>query len=456
MTPFSENRKPLFFAGAVTLLCLVSLLAWPLSGTCDFLISGSFLAIIFYAALGVFNDRTPYSFNKIFWIFNLVFMGVAPLFQYKQKLMAWGQFFPGNIFIHTNLLILVCFFVYSAARSWTAKKYKPPTAAAAHPVVISPKAFRTGFVVFLFCCAGIIITYGFRNIWFRDDADTSIYLHVNPTLALLLDKGLRGVTMYFSLLSVWLFRKKQITLPWLLTVLACCVFVNFPLSLARYYAACLYLSLVLSFQVKWLERRHTFSMLLIAGLLIVFPVLSLTRYSGADLTMHARNLKTIYGGAFQTGDFDAYTSVCKTYQYIAGHGITWGKQLLTVLLFFVPRSVWPAKSVGSGALMYDPTLENFHNYSSAFYAEGLINFGDLGALIFIAFFAIAGCAYDRWYARAKSAPALHFGTIFYPVGMTMSFFMLRGDLLSSFAYLTGFFISAWLLHRFLLMLSKSV
>lgn len=454
MTPYSENRKPLLFAGLITLLCVALSLAWPLSGSSDLLISGGFLAIIYYAAFQVFHDTAPYSINKMFWIFNLVFMGVVPLFQYKTHTMAWKQFFPDAIFIHTNCLILVCFIVYSISRSWWFKK-PVKSSQANFLTTITPQAFRAGFIVFLLCCAGIILTYGFRNIWHRQNADTYLYLHVNGTLALLLDKGLRGVTMYFSLLSVWLFRKKQISLPWLLTVLCCCVLVNFPLSLARYYAACLYISLLLSFHLKWLEKKHVFSLLIIGGLLIVFPALSLTRYSGVELTEYSRDLKSIYSGAFQAGDFDAYTSVCKTYQYIATHGITWGKQLLTVALFFVPRSIWPGKSIGSGALMYEPNMEIFHNYASSFYAEGLINFGDIGAVLFIVFFAIAGCGYDRWYARRRHSQTVRFGVIFYPIAMIMSFYILRGDLLSSFAYLTGFLVAARSLHQFLLWRSKS-
>ncbi|WP_123985239.1 oligosaccharide repeat unit polymerase [Taibaiella soli] len=446
----------MFFAGLITLLCAALLLVRSNSGSNNFVISGSFLVIIFYAAFETFRDTTPYSFNKMFWIFNLVFMGVVPLFQYTQHNMAWDEFFPDAIFIKTNLLLLVCLAAYSAIRTSLSKR---PLKLKASPPVngaqITPKAFLVGFCVFLICCSGIIFTYGFSNIWHRQDAELSLYQNIHPTLALLLDKGLRGVTMYFSLLSIWLFRKKQIALPWLLTVLFCCVFVNFPLSLARYYAACLYLSLLLAFHLKWLEKKNVFAILLTVGLLIVFPALSLTRYAGEELTTHTKNLQSIYASALVKGDFDAYTSVCKTYQYIANHDITWGRQLLTVILFFVPRSIWPGKSIGSGALIYEPSLENFHNYTSAYYAEGLINFGAIGAVLFIMGFAIAGCVYDRWYARMKSSPALHFGVIFYPVAMIMSFFILRGDLLSSFAYLAGFFISASLLHQFLRRLSKS-
>lgn len=412
----------------------------------------SFFTIICFSAAGIFIDQRPYSLNKIFWIFNLVFLGIVPLYQYEKKQMAWELFFTNQVFLHANILIIACLVVYVAIRFLISKNgQKGPVLSTNTPYINYNKAFRISFLIYALCCFGIIALYGFKNLWFRQDMEAAV-MHLNGSLLLLLDKGLRGATMYFSLLSIYLFRKKTINLYWLLATLGLCIIVNFPVSLPRFYAACLYISLLLAFDLRWLKQRNLFSLALISLVLIVYPLFSLTRWSDAELKERFKGIGSVYESAFRYGDFDAYTSVCKTIDYVSMNGTTHGKQLATVFLFFVPRSAWPGKAVGSGALVYTPAgvdiNEYFHNYSCAFYAEGFINFGNVGSILFIATLAVFAALYDNWYWK-KYTPGLppSFAYLFYPAVMIMLFFMLRGDLLSSYAYLAGFCVSGWAFHK---------
>ena len=72
-----------------------------------------------------------------------------------------------------------------------------------------------------------------------------------------------------------------------------------------------------------------------------------------------------------------------TVEHVGKHGIEYGRQLLLPLFFFVPRSVWPDKPVGSG---YHVSLDwplTSHNVSSPLVAEGFLNFGLPGSISFL-------------------------------------------------------------------------
>jgi hypothetical protein len=451
----AEKYRPALWTALLCIACFVLLIVpYPTSGSADREIVYSFFAIICISATGIFTDPRPYSFNKIFWIFNLVFIGIVPCYQYEKRQMAWELFFPENIFLHANLLIIACLIVYICIRS-LAGKIRQKASKLSNNVTNEKylKAFKASVLVYTACCMSLVFMYGFKNLWFRQNTDAAV-MQMNGSLLLLLDKGLRGATMYFSLLSVYLFRRKIISIQWLLLTLAFCITVNFPASLPRFYAACLYISILLAFNIKWLRQRNFFAVFLLAAVLIAYPVFSLTRWSHEELKERFHGVGSIYESAFRLGDFDAYTSICKTVGYVSDYGTTHGRQLATVFLFFVPRSMWQGKAVGSGALIYTPKNvdinEYFHNYSCSFYAEGYINFGDVGSILFIAVLAVIIACYDNWYWQFKNHEMQarpSFGYLFYPAAIIMLFFMLRGDLLSSYAYLCGFFVSGWAFHK---------
>ena len=132
-------------------------------------------------------------------------------------------------------------------------------------------------------------------------------------------------------------------------------------------------------------------------------------------------------------DYDAYSMVARTLQYVGSFGATGGYQLLGALLFFVPRSVWPSKPEGSGNFVGAAQGQTVLNISSPLPAEGIVNFGILGLILFAVVTALICRGVDRWFLESNSAARL-----FYPFACLLLFFMMRGDLLSSFAYTVGY------------------
>jgi len=143
------------------------------------------------------------------------------------------------------------------------------------------------------------------------------------------------------------------------------------------------------------------------------------------------------------GDFDAYANFIHTIHYAEESGIMWGKQLMGSLLFFIPRSIWPGKPVGSGniiAAYFDfPNL----NIATPLPAEAIINFGIIGipifALIFGRILKITDNCFTQRLRRLDNNPnSLEYIEIIYPFWLGFVFFISRGGLMSSFAYTVCF------------------
>ena len=117
------------------------------------------------------------------------------------------------------------------------------------------------------------------------------------------------------------------------------------------------------------------------------------------------------------------------------YGITYGSVIGSV--FFIPRVIWFAKPMGSG-IMLGSFGNSFTNGSSPLIAEGLINFGAIGVMLFGFCYGKLVAYLDMYYWKhIYDEQRWTYLTLIYPFCLSMFFFMLRGDLMSSFAFSTG-------------------
>jgi hypothetical protein len=117
------------------------------------------------------------------------------------------------------------------------------------------------------------------------------------------------------------------------------------------------------------------------------------------------------------------------------------------LFFWIPRSFWPTKPIGSGAFLAEEQGFFFTNVSCNYFAEGYINFGIIGIFIFIIVLSFVTAKLDKMYWTICVNSRNNYFNVIYCVLLGMIFFMLRGDLMSSFAYSIGFLFSIWLVYK---------
>lgn len=417
-------------------------------------VTATFLLNVWVASVSLFRDRNPYSLNRIFWIFILVFFAMVPALQVATGNLPWGKPLPLELVLRANLLILSGCAVYQLMRYGLAavSGYRPPL----FPSRITDGWVRSyatiGMVIFLALALGYFLIVGADALFLQKDILNKWRDRFPDAVFLLVEKGIRSPVLYFCLLTVFLYRLRRIPKRLMALVLVVGLLVNFPLAMPRTLAAAVVVSLLLSFGgAYWQRRRQAFTLLLLAAVFLIYPLFQVARRTSDTLSPPVSQPAQVYAWGFQRGDFDAYSMLCQTMAFTDTAGFQNGRQLQTALAFAVPRNYWPQKSVGSGALLRQQAGEDFINVSSPLLAEGYIDFGWAGALLYFALFSLLARQYDcyYWYWRIHRAPEgdVTFRALFYPVMLILLFHLLRGDLLSSLALIAGMYGSAWAFHH---------
>ena len=151
----------------------------------------------------------------------------------------------------------------------------------------------------------------------------------------------------------------------ILLILLLCL--NFPVSLSRYWIGSVYIGIGLIAFGKYLGTK-TFDIGIIFVFAVIFPIFQLFKwYTLTDLITGTTTMNLIE--VYNNADFDAYSLFVRTFEYVGDFGITYGKQLFTTLLFFIPRVIWPTKSIPTGELVATAQNQFFTNLSAPLQAE---------------------------------------------------------------------------------------
>jgi len=151
-----------------------------------------------------------------------------------------------------------------------------------------------------------------------------------------------------------------------------------PISSSRYGSGVVwgsFLGVLGGFRTR---RRTSVSMLgIVAGLLFVFPV--------ADYFRRVTQVSVSRGGFLAeyagNGDYDAFGQLSNALLYDRTMPLQFGRQLLGLAFFWVPRSIWSDKPVGSGVVLAQFRGYDFTNLSAPIWAEMLLNFGIIGVVV---------------------------------------------------------------------------
>lgn len=386
-------------------------------------------------------NKRPFSFRMIHWSFCLLFFFFAALVQYAHDFFPWINYRDDSVLVQTNLLLtLWTGGVYLGGR----RKRKKGLAFAMREINHCQTAL---WIVTLLNLGNTIYRLsGIGLLALLSRATSDVTYGSTSSMALLVGKCFQALSVIATALAVVNCRKKRTGVGFAALNLICLLISYFPSSTARYVAAAIYLGLLLIWSRR-LKTGRGFILLFLSAFMIVLPFLNAYRnepFSSVSIAMALRDTIDRLPDMWLEGDYDAYAMLTMTLDHVKNHGMTWGRQLLGTALFWVPRVFWPNKPIGSGAFVAETRGFSFTNLSCPLPAEGLINYGVVGVFLFA---LVCGCVMRvldeaYWVGVDRSGKCVRRYDILYPIICIMFFFVSRGDLMSSFAYMVAY-VAVW-------------
>ena len=395
-----------------------------------------FIALVCIKALFL-SKSGNYSLYKVFFIFILFFFCIAPTVQFKDGVRLMDTYFSEEEYKLTTFLVLSIILTYNFFYNFFYKRLKIRKQ-------IFYDAISTGLStkkeLLMICLSTAICFYvlyinnfNLLSLLFRSGDNRIVQ---SQTSWLIVEYFCRPIAMIIFLTAFLMKVKHKIVLPILFILMLIALP---PTGMARFSVAAIYTPVLLCL-VPAIRKGNRFILLMFFGLLIVFPILDAFRYFNSNLSVDFR----LNFDQFKELHFDSY---CMFMRALRMEDITYGHQLLGVILFFIPRSLWPNKPIGSGAMVAGEQGMDFTNVSMPYFAEGYINFGVIGILLFVVLLSYVTSKIDKWYWENRAYQPFNVDHILYMIVLSLLLFILRGDLLSSFAYTCGFVSSFFLVKK---------
>lgn len=391
----------------------------------------------------------PRLFEMVFWVFSYLFVGVAPVSQFRAGV------YPGttpNIDTSLNgpaMLVVwvgLAAFVVGVAVATIRKPF--PAQRLSVPLVVPHRLYValvliTAWVLYYVAKIGPGSLVATRQT--RGSHESAAWPVSTITAIVIAVAALAPVIGFAAVMRLRRQRKaagRPAPVWWAVLMAVLVLAVDNPISMARYISGTAILSMVVALGATLRPRGYRWLAVgLLVGFVFVFPLADLFRYNSTS----GQEKPTSFAETFQSPDFDAINQINNTLAYVRDNGVTKGKQVSGAVLFFVPRNVWPGKADDTGVLLADYRGYTVTNLSAPVWTELFIDGGwwwmaaGMGAL---------GYALRRLDSQAIArmevfhAPGLLAGTLpFYLV------IMLRGSLLQSMAGFTVLSLTALAVSR---------
>lgn len=390
-----------------------------------------FLCIIYQSLFFLFfMGENTFNLLKVFFVFQLLFMGIIPFSEYNNNIIYWTSLpFREESYILLNSIILFLNTIFVITYNIFNNSFKN-NVIRANVIITRPESLPvySKLIIYVLLTSSVYITLYLNSFSilsvlvrageFKEGAE------VGSSIKLILNNVSKFIP-FFCLMYLISFEKKD-NLILFITFISL-VFCAFPLGIPRFIVAAIYLPILFRFFPKLLLgiKGHVG---LVFSILFIFPFLEQFRNFKQDISI--RIIPEL--SFFTRGHFDSYQSFLRV---LDENFITYGNQLLGVLFFFIPRELWESKPVGSGYYMATELGYGFKNISMNYFAEGYINFGFFGVLLFVVFMAILCSLLDFKFRTVTSHNDNGYKTSIYLFLLGYLTFLLRGDLLSSFAFL---------------------
>ncbi|MFT4801035.1 MAG: hypothetical protein ACI93N_000800 [Flavobacteriaceae bacterium] len=438
----------------------------------SFFINYLLITSIAYYHLNKEKSFSPFLTSYIVFIF--LFFLVAPIIQISSMELR-GLVFPNNYpyskpeILFANFLIFIFNALFFLSYIYFKKRYYKSQ------INYNQTTYSTPLVIFiLFICC---ITIWAMNLGYvLEDIDTSVYMAKEESVSgKLIKRKVLFLIPFGAIVITHRYLKVKNKINWntiicflfLLILILILFFLKNPLTEKRNALGPIYITLIYLFLPKTLNSNPKYFLFLFVSMILAFPLMSALTHVDANLKEIISNPKVVSdyfierGGlsqTFSTLHYDAYANIMATVDFVSQEGFSFGYQLLSSILFFVPRSIWTSKPNSTGEIVGDYLIEqysfgdgHFNNLSNSIVSEGYVNFGVLGVILLSISLAFIIVKFINW---LHSGSPLKEIIAFYLAVHLM--FLLRGDLTNGLAYFIGPFIGIYIIPKIIMKILKKV
>lgn len=397
-----------------------------------------------FLLIGEIRERA-YSLSMIFWFFCLFFFFFSGLIQAMNNDFPWVGSYDDAELTNANLVLLLWTILFQLGIT-IARKCRlvigenNGTKASLSEWHVSRGKVLVLVLISCFITAYRVYNVGMANLFAR--GTSSFAVSDNGSISVLIEKVMMAIVYFAFIFSVFYWKEKKM-MRFVFVAGICLLISYFPTSAARNAVAGLYFGAMLAFFPK-MKKNSSFTIIYTLVFMFVFPLLNAFRtvsFSNVDIMTAVNSTISNFSNGWLAVDYDAYSMVVLTLRYISRYGITYGRQLLGVIFFWIPRSVWATKPEGTGPVVAKQFGWWFTNVSEPLPAEMLINFGIVGMAVaaIVCGFIIFKLDAKYWNRNREVTRVTRYDSLYlYMVGYFL--FLYRGALLSAFAYLVAFVV----------------
>ena len=412
-------------------------------------------AVILFSitAYHLYYEKGYSPFLSSFIVFTFLFFLAAPIAQINSfenfETAKFANNFPyrENTLLYTNILInvfntiFITSYIFLKRRILNNIKIAKEENKALLPLTI---LVLLGISIIIFIASYNFLKVEFsRPAWLKSETSVMSILIWKKVLLMI---PFAGIILCFKYLIKRPFKKANFIyiILFLLVLIGIFFWFKNPFTEKRNALGPIFLSLIFLCVPRVLNSNVKTLSFLFFSMIIAFPLLAMLTHSDASFSEIYNNPSIIIdqmkgGGiiaAFNTLNYDAFSNIGVTVDYVNKYGFSYGYQFLGGLLFFIPRIIWTNKPFSTGQVVGEHLIDdygfNFSNLSNSLVSESFINFGIIGTMIIPIILAIVIIHMIRW---LKSDNYLKKIMAFY-FAMHL-IFLLRGDFSNGFTYFIG-------------------
>jgi hypothetical protein len=379
-------------------------------------------------------------FVTVFY-FDFIFFSVGPLQQI--------QIMEDPIYAETNLVnfaILLCvafsvtgltFLFFNRLPIYSQKRIRKFLSRS-----IDTDHFQPGVLFFTSAGLSTALLYIFMPALFvsRDAVDHLWEVNFTKSISVLFFSYLNPLSVISAIVGLIAARHAR-SPPWTVAFSLCllvALLINNPVNTARFKVAILTV-LMFMLYFGWRNTRALASYLIFGT--FVSAALNVFRYDvPSDDYVESLQVGQRFFVSFVSMDYHILNLICYTIKYTDNYGYSFGANILSYFLFFIPRPLWEGKSDNIGVYLL-PFIKQYRYYgtdnlSSPLVSEGYFAFGLIGAILLpaMAFFALSFI--ERRAVAAEYLSPWHFMICASPM---LTMILMRGPLIVGYSEFWGTF-----------------